>query len=79
MSGPAAAVALLRSLELGTRVVVRFRLHGDAHRASDALGDLVGVDADACVVRTRAGDVTVALADVLLAKRVPPPPAPRPR
>lgn len=79
MSGPPAAVALLRSLPIGTRVVVRFRLHGDAHTASDALGDLVAMDADACVVRTRAGEVRVALSDMLLAKRVPPPPAPRPR
>ncbi|WAC67209.1 hypothetical protein OVA14_05565 [Agrococcus sp. SL85] len=70
-------MALLNGVPLGTRVVVRYRLHGDTHRASDALGELVSRDAASCVVRTRAGDVTVALRDVLLAKEVPPPPAPR--
>ncbi|MFP5252008.1 MAG: ferrous iron transport protein A [Actinomycetes bacterium] len=69
----------LTALPLGTRVVVRYRLHGDTHRATDALGDLVALDAVTCTVATRRGDVEIALADVLLAKPVPPPPAPRPR
>lgn len=69
--------AELRALPLGTRVVVRYRLHGDSHPMTDALGDLVAIDDVACTVATRHGDVEVALADVLRAKTVPPPPAPR--
>lgn len=72
-------VAELRALPLGTRVVVRFRLHDDTHPSSDALGDLIASDEAGCTVATRHGDVTIAWADVLLAKTVPPPPAPRAR
>ncbi|WP_306233202.1 hypothetical protein [Agrococcus beijingensis] len=69
----------MRALPLGTRVVVRYRLHGDAHKATDALGDLVAVDAATCTVATRRGEVLIAIADIIAAKQVPPPPAPRPR
>ncbi|MFC5380681.1 hypothetical protein [Aquipuribacter nitratireducens] len=57
---------------VGRRVVVRHLLPDG--RATDALGTLVQVDDDALVVhRDRVGtDVVVALADVLLAKPVPP-------
>ncbi|MBC7723398.1 MAG: ferrous iron transport protein A [Burkholderiaceae bacterium] len=55
----------------GTRVVVRYRIEG-GH--TDALGDLVSVGATICVVETRRGLVTIALADIALAKAVPPPP-----
>lgn len=57
---------------LGCRVVLRRRLAEGGF--SDALGDLVRADAEHAVVRTRRGDVTVAAADVVAAKRVPPPP-----
>lgn len=66
-----------RPLEVGERVVVRYRLEpGEPGRptVSDALGELVEVRADAVVVQTRRGPVTIARDDVLLAKRVPPPP-----
>jgi len=71
--------AELRALPLGTRVIVRYRLHDDKHPSSDALGDLIAADDARCTVATRHGDVTIAFADVLLAKTVPPPPVPRPR
>ncbi len=71
--------AELRALPLGTRVVVRYRLHGDSHGATDALGDLVAVDAAACTVVTRRGEVVVAMADIVAAKTVPPAPERRPR
>jgi hypothetical protein len=61
----------------GTRVVVRYRLPDG--RATDALGWVHVSDATHCVIATRRGLETIALADILLAKEVPPPPAPRPR
>ena len=69
----------LRALPVGTRLVVRYRLHGEAHGATDALGELVRVGAAECILRTRRGEVVIAIADIVAAKRVPPPPAPRPR
>ncbi|WP_347755707.1 hypothetical protein [Agrococcus sp. ProA11] len=71
--------AQLRALPLGTRLVVRYRLHGQQHGATDALGELVAVDAASCSIATRRGEVTIAIADIIAAKEVPPPPAPRPR
>jgi len=71
--------AELRALPLGTRIVVRYRLHGETHGATDALCELTALDALSCTVATRRGEVVIALADVLMAKTVPPPPAPRPR
>lgn len=68
--GPA-AVAMLRTVPLGTRVVVR-RKEGDGFH--DALGDLVAIDAETCTVETRRGAITVPLALVTRAKPVPPPP-----
>lgn len=70
------AVALLRSLPPGTRVVVRHRL-GEGF--TDSLGDLLAVDDDACTVRTRRGDDVVRLSAVTAAKTVPPPPPRRSR
>lgn len=58
----------------GTRIVVRSRIEGGF---TDALGYLLFVDETSCVIETKRGAVTVALADVALAKAVPPPPAPR--
>jgi hypothetical protein len=66
-----AAVRRLRSLPVGSRVVVRFRIPGGFR---DALGDLAAIDETSCTVLTRRGPVTVSLADVALAKPVPPPP-----
>ncbi len=71
--------AELRALPIGTRVVVRYRLDDGVHAATDALGDLTAVDHEGCTVATRRGEVVIAIADVLMAKAVPPPPAPRPR
>lgn len=74
----AAAVELLRTLPLGTRVVVRRREDDGFH---DALGYLRAIDDATCTVETRSkGLVTVPLATVTRAKTVPPPPfRPRPR
>lgn len=71
--------AELRALPLGTRLVVRYRLHGEQHGATDALGELVAVDAASCTIATRRGDIRIAIGDIIAAKEVPPPPAPRPR
>lgn len=69
-----AAVEFLRTLPLGTRVVVRRREDDGFH---DALGYLTSIDAAICTVDTRAGSVAVPLAKVTRAKTVPPPPARR--
>ncbi len=53
--------AELRALPIGTRVVVRYRLHGEAHGATDALGDLTAVDDARCTVATRRGEVVIEL------------------
>ncbi|WP_405219255.1 ferrous iron transport protein A [Agrococcus sp. Ld7] len=71
--------AELRALPLGTRLVVRYRLHDEQHGATDALGDLIAVDAVSCTIATRRGEVAIAMGDIVAAKTVPPPPAPRPR
>ncbi|MET0781742.1 MAG: hypothetical protein ABWZ16_09500 [Microbacterium sp.] len=71
------AAELLRGIPIGTRVVVRYLL--DDGRATDALGYLRSRDAEHVVVETKRGLETVALARVIAAKEVPPPPAPRPR
>lgn len=65
----------LRTTPPGTRVVVRYRL--DDGRATDALGYLHLADETHCVVATKRGLETIPLADVIAAKEVPPPPAPR--
>ena len=73
-------VEFLKSAGDGTRVVIRYALHDDpAGSATDALGYLSGTDETHCVIATVRGLVTVAFADVIAAKEVPPPPAPRPR
>lgn len=61
----------LEGASLGTRVVVRYRI---ADGLTDALGDLVGVGAADCTVRTRRTDVVIPLALVVAAKPVPPAP-----
>lgn len=61
----------LRSVEPGARVVARYRVPGGF---TDALGYLRSCDERTCLVQTRRGDVTVPLANVVAAKRVPQPP-----
>jgi hypothetical protein len=73
-------VEFLRSAGDGTRVVVRYALHDDPDgAATDALGYLSGTNATHCVIATVRGLTTIAFADVIAAKEVPPPPTPRPR
>lgn len=66
----------LRSVELGARVVARHRVPGGF---TDALGYLRSRDGTRCEIDTRRGPVTVPLANVVAAKRVPEPPLRRPR
>jgi hypothetical protein len=74
------SVEFLQAAGDGTRVVIRYALHDDpAGSATDALGYLSGTDATHCVIATVRGLVTIAFADVIAAKEIPPPPAPRPR
>jgi len=64
----------------GLRVTVRYRLHGEEFGFTDALGYLEHIDADTLEIRTkRRGVVAVPTRDIVAAKRVPPPPAPRER
>jgi len=72
-------VEFLKGAGDGTRVVIRYALHGEAESATDVLGYLSGTDETHCVVASVRGLKTVAFADVIAAKEVPPPPAPRPR
>jgi len=67
-------VTLLQALASGTRVVVRYRIEGGF---TDALGELVEAAPDSCVVRTRRGEVSIPMDQVVAAKQVPPPPARR--
>jgi hypothetical protein len=61
-----------REWPVGARVVVRRALPEGG--LGDVLGDLEEVDDDGMLVRTRRGPVRVRGADVVLGKRVPPPP-----
>ena len=77
-----------RTWSPGVRVVVR-RLRDDLPAAdtalpgehvpqhTDVLGDLLAVDDDGVLVRTRRGDVRVPAADIVLTKLVPPAPVRR--
>src|SRR5262245_21765327 len=66
--------AVLQECDVGHRVVVRRRVGGRA--MTDLLGTLVAIDDDRVVVRGEDGSVhTVAAADVVAGKRVPPRPA----
>ncbi|NUU15950.1 hypothetical protein HP550_01620 [Cellulomonas humilata] len=74
-----------RAWSPGIRVVVR-RLRDDLSapqpehpgvhvpQHTDVLGDLLAVDDDGVLVRTRRGDVRVPAADIVLTKVVPPAP-----
>jgi hypothetical protein len=68
-------VTTVLALPLGTRVVVRYRV---GEMATDALGLLVRRGPADCDIRTKKGDVTVRFADIVAAKRIPPPPERRP-
>ncbi|NKX51142.1 hypothetical protein HER39_11330, partial [Arthrobacter deserti] len=68
-------VPMLLALAPGTRVVVRYRIEGGF---TDALGELVRAGPAGCVVRTRRGEVSVPLEQVVAARQVPPAPARRP-
>jgi len=69
-----------RQWQPGVRVTVRYRLHGEEYGFTDALGYLERIDADTLEIRTkRRGVVAVPTRDIVAAKRVPPPPAPRER
>jgi hypothetical protein len=70
-SQPPAPRQFLEGAPPGTRVVVRYRI---PEGLTDALGDLVGISAAECTVRTRQADVVIPLDLVVAAKRVPPPP-----
>lgn len=70
-------VEFLRGAADGVRVVVRYRLHGEAEGATDAVGYVSGRDATHIVVATVRGLTTIAFDDVVAAKEVPPPPARR--
>ncbi|WP_183042511.1 hypothetical protein [Microbacterium sp. AG1240] len=61
----------------GARVVVRYLL--PTGQATDALGELLSADAETVVVDGKRGVERIAVADIIAAKPVPPPPAPRPR
>jgi hypothetical protein len=65
------ALDFLSHVDIGTRVVVRYRIEGGL---SDALGVLSSRTSTQCVIDTKRGPTTVALDDVVLAKNVPPPP-----
>lgn len=64
----------LRDVAEGTRVVIRYRLHDQPESATDALGYVSATSQTQIVVATVRGLVTIAFADVIAAKEVPPPP-----
>jgi N-acetylglutamate synthase len=59
-------------LRPGMRAVVRRRIEGGIGRVTDALGDVVAMDADTISVRTRRGVEVIDRARVVAAKEVPP-------
>lgn len=67
-------------LQPGMRAVVRRRLEPDvqgAHAVTDALGDVVAIDAETVSVQTRHGLLVILRATVVAAKEVPPRPVRR--
>jgi len=67
--------------DVGKRVVVRHVVGTRAGRPimTDVLGELISYGETQLTVRTRRGEVTLPTANIVAAKRVPPPPAPRTR
>jgi hypothetical protein len=70
----ASAARFVATAEIGTRIVVRKRIEGGV---TDAVGYLRARTEAECVVETKRGLVTIVLAEIVAAKEVPPPPAPR--
>lgn len=68
-------MSLIRLPEPGHRVVVRYLL--PSGQATDALGELLSADAETVVVDGKRGIERIARVDIVAAKQVPPPPAPR--
>ena len=68
---------MVRLPAAGVRVVVRYLL--PSGQATDALGKLLSADETTVVVDGKRGIERIAVADIVAAKEVPPPPAPRPR
>lgn len=68
---------MVRLPAAGARVVVRYLL--PSGQATDALGTLLSADETTVVVDGKRGIERIAVADIVAAKEVPPPPAPRPR
>jgi N-acetylglutamate synthase len=70
---------VLGSQDVGSRVVVRWVIgrRGDRPMMTDSLGELIAYTDSELTVATRRGPVTVPLAAVVAAKRIPPPPARR--
>ncbi|MDR6198727.1 hypothetical protein QE374_000636 [Microbacterium sp. SORGH_AS428] len=66
---------MVRLPEPGTRVVVRYLL--PTGQATDALGELLSADEDMVVVDGKRGVERIRRVDIVAAKPVPPPPAPR--
>ena len=62
-------------LDVGTRVVIRYRL--DDGRATDALGELTSISVTHVVVATKRGPETIEVERILVAKQVPPAPTRR--
>jgi hypothetical protein len=63
--------------EPGRRVVVRYLL--PTGQATDALGELLSIDAETLVVDGKRGVERIPRGAIVAAKEVPPPPTPRPR
>lgn len=68
----------MAALKAGMRVIVRHRIPGPLP-LTDALGQLLAVDAVSATVQTKRGDVVILRADIVAAKEVPPAPLPRTR
>lgn len=68
---------MVRLPEPGSRVVVRYLL--PTGQATDALGELLSADEETVVVDGKRGVERIRRIDIVAAKPVPPPPAPRSR
>lgn len=64
----------LREVPEGTRVVIRYRLHGEKESATDAVGFVSARSQTQIVIATVRGLATISFDDVIAAKEVPPPP-----
>lgn len=62
----------LAGVSEGTRVVIRYRLHDQSEGATDAVGFVSAKNDTHIVLATMRGLVSIAFADVIAAKEVPP-------